>query len=154
MREGEDTKGEPGGLHLIPGVEGGQVDAGRARAGAWLNVLIEDVGESGTELCRMLLRHQHGHRPAAAYGEDAQVVDAVDVVGVHMREEDRIHAIYPSGQELQAQLRWCINQEDAVILFDGQAVTRPAVTRIARRADPAGAADHGHTEARPSTEEA
>ena len=92
---------------------------------------------------------------AAARRECTQVIDAVDVIGVAMREPHGIDVVDARTHELQSQLGRRIDQNARTpIGLDDGAVPRAAVARINRRAHAARTADDRDTEGGSRTEEA
>ena len=95
-----------------------------------------------------------GERRVAPHGDRAEVVDAVRVVGVIVREQHRVDAVDAGGDELQPQLRRRVDQQPrAAVRLDDRADARALVARIGRTAHRAAAADLRDAEARAGAEE-
>jgi len=88
------------------------------------------------------------------HGEGANVVDPVDVIGVVVREENRVDPDDASGDELQPQLGRRVDQNaGSSIRLDERADPGSLVPRIGRAAYRTAAADLRNAEAGPRSEE-
>ena len=78
--------------------------------------------------------------------ETADVVQAKDVIGVAVREEDGVDAFDSGGQHLLPEVRRGVDHDrGAARHVDVDGRPQPLVARIRRSAHLAGAADHRHT---------
>ena len=94
-------------------------------------------------LCLRLRLAVDRDRPADVLGEEPGVVEAEQVVGVGVREGDRMDLTHPLAEQLQAHLGGGVDQQVAAREAHQDAGTHPRVPRVVREADPAVAAEHG-----------
>lgn len=112
--------------------------------------IAEDVGEA-------LFRLGDGFG-VPVDGKDAvlrqgpHVVEAADMIGVGVGEEEGIEARYPRAQGLQTELGAGIHDDRGIARSDKDGGPVPPIARVARGADRAGAADDGYAEAGARTE--
>src|SRR5690606_6691894 len=145
---------ESGDADRLPRLELMELEVRPARAGRRAVRRIEDVVEPPSqESCGLRVRVD-GERLAAAPGEDAQVVDAVAVVRVCVREPHRIDVPDALAQQLDAQFGRRVDEEGATVALEQRGVPRPFVARVIRRARGTRAADDRHTERGAGPEEA
>ena len=115
---------------------------------------VEGVVKRAADVVPRRRRRIAGNRAALNPVEAADVVQPEDVIGVAVREEDRIDALDAGGQRLLPEVRRRVDEDRGVtgnIDVDRGAQTR--VSRIGRAADVAGAADHRHAGRGSGTEE-
>ncbi len=84
------------------------------------------------------------HRPADPSRKQPRVVEPEQVVGMVMRECDRVHLPDPLAQQLHPHLRRRVDQQVAARKRKQDARPGALISRIARSADRALAADHGN----------
>lgn len=97
--------------------------------------VVENVRESFRQPLHRFGRTVHVDRLIAPVGESADVVNAVNVVRVVVREENRIDVAYIRRNELESQLGWRVDQDaGAAIGLDERTDARPLVSRIRRSA--------------------
>jgi hypothetical protein len=83
-----------------------------------------------------------------------EVVDAVRVVGVQVREEHRVGPRDVGGEQLEPKLRRRVDENDrAAVRLDGGADAGSLVTRIRRPADRTAAPELWNAEARARAQE-
>src|SRR5690606_29324685 len=87
-RQGEHV--ESGELHRRIGVKDVELSLGTARSGGWRAQLVEDVIEFRADHVERLLARVHREPSLSLHGEHSQVIDAVSMIGVVVREPDRI----------------------------------------------------------------
>jgi len=146
VRQRQRQHGDPGDVRqLVRGERvGGEIRLARARARPVIPV--EHVVKSGRELGQGVRRPEGGQRVLAARRDGAQVVDAVDVVGVGVGEQHGVHPVDPLRHELQPQLGRGVDQEAAPARLDQRRGAHAPVARVRRRAGAAVAADLRHAE--------
>ena len=130
-----------------------QVDVRSRRPPGPGSVPQKDVGEAGPHLADELFGQMRRDRAAASGREDADVVDAVDMVGVEVGVPHRVHVPCACGKELKAQLRGGVDQQPAFAEVEEGAVAGAAVAGVVRRARRAVAADHGDAVRRAGAQE-
>ena len=82
------------------------------------------------------------------HGERAQIIDAVDVIGMFVRKEHGVDMGHARRHELQPQFGRCVDQEARAIFgFDDGAAACAFVARVGRLTHGAVAADLRDTEA-------
>jgi hypothetical protein len=129
---------------------------GFARSRQGFDGIVEDVRESFGQPLHRLRRTVHVDRLIAPVREGADVVDAVNVIGVVVRKQDRVNAAYVRGDELKPQLRRRVDENvGSPIGFDERTDARPLVSRIRRPAHLALTSDlwNAETCARPQKRE-
>ena len=84
---------------------------GLARSWKRLGGRVEDVGEPLRESLHRVRRTIHVDRRVAPVREGADVVNAIDVVGVVVREQNGVDSADARGNELQAQLRRGVDED-------------------------------------------
>ena len=93
------------------------------------------------------------HRPLLHEVEAPDIVDAEDVVGVAVGEDDRVDASNAVGQRLLAQIGSGIHQHRrAIVELHEDRRPQAAVARVGRLARAAVAADHRHAARRSGSE--
>ncbi len=115
---------------------------------------VEGVVKRAADVVPRRRRRIAGDRAALDPVEAPDIVQPEDVIGVAVREEDRIDALDAGGERLLPEVRRSVDEDRGVtghIEVDRRAQTR--VSRIGRAAHVAGAADHGHAGRGPGTEE-
>ena len=132
--------GNPQGHQLL------ELEPRLGRAGVGYHRRVEDVAIPFAKECQRCRRAVQRQRLGAADRENPQVVDAVDVIGMFVGVEHRIEPGDPGGEELQAELGRRIDEQRRVARLEEGRAPGPAVARVARPADRAIAADHGHPE--------
>src|SRR5689334_15371429 len=116
--------------------------------------VIEDIGELAAKTLERLGRAVHRERRVPADSECAEVVGAVGVIGVIVREEHGIDAVEPRGDELEAQLGRRVDEYSHTrARLDKGTDTGALVAGIRGPAHLAPASQHGDAEARASSEE-
>ncbi len=147
VRERQGLQIEAGDPQSIARLERVQIDLGGAGPRARLDRVVKDVAKAGAELGRMLFRHVHRERASTAHAEDPQIVNAVNVVRVHMSQKDRVHPLHIGAQQQQPEFGRCIDEQHATLRLERQAMARAPVPWVVRRAHGAVAANHRHAEA-------
>src|SRR5690606_3311365 len=137
---------EAGGDDRLARLELVHLEVGPTGTGWRMVPRIEDVIEAGAHLPGRDRMCEDGQRPCTLAREHTQVIDAVHVVGMRVREPDRINAANPVPQQLDPQLGWCVDQECAAVALEKCGMSRTVVARVARRAGITRAADDGHAE--------
>ena len=94
-----------------------------------------------------------GQVAAKILGEDPQVIHAKEMVGVFMREEDRMNQPDPFADECVAEVRRRVDQEVAFGQSEHHAATAALVFWIRVHARRAAATDHRHAMRRSRAEE-
>ncbi len=94
------------------------------------------------DLMRRLVR-PHVQRPLAQRVEAPHIVQPHDMVGVRMRENDRVDHVDAMGDALETQLRRRIDEDPGIVVGDDDGWPHSLVTRIGAGADRTMAADHG-----------
>ena len=116
---------------------------------------VEDVAEGAPQVVgRRAHRRRRGIAPLLQHVEAAHFVQAHDVIGVAVREEDRVDARDAVRQRLLPQVGRGVDQDRrAVVDVDVDRRPQPRVARIGRPAHRARAADHRHAVRRAGAEE-
>ncbi len=127
---------------------------GLARAGERPDRFVEYVRKPLRQSRHRIWRAVHVDRAVARDRQAADVIDPVNVVGVIMREENRVHVIHSRRDELEPQLRGGIDEDAGPpIRLDQRADAGPLVTRISRAAYRAAASDLRYAGARSRPQE-
>ena len=117
-----------------------------ASSGKGFDRIVEDVGEALCQPRHRVRRTVHLDRDVALVRERANVVDAVDVIGVIMSEKNCVHLTHTGVDQLEPELRRSIDEDaHATVSLDERADTRSLISRVGRSADLAPAADLGDT---------
>ncbi len=92
---------------------------------------LENIGKGPAELMDGLGCSVAGDKPFVDIVKAAEVIYAVDVVGMGMSEEDRVDGAYPFAEHLPAEIGGGV-QEDVLsgITLDQQGTACPVVTRF------------------------
>ena len=107
---------------------------------------VKDVGEGAPQIADRALVGVGRDRAAFDRVEPPHFVHAHDVIGVAVREKNRIDPGHAVGQRLHAQIGGGVDQDRRPILnLDIDRRSRAAIARIGRPAHGTGAADHRHT---------
>lgn len=88
----------------------------RCVAGAF--VLPENIGKAGLEGLEGSRGGEAGDDLPVDEVKSAQIVDAVDMVGVGMGEQDRVDVGYPFAQGLTPQIGGGVHQDGALAMAD------------------------------------
>ncbi len=119
-----------------------EVDLGdvprRQRGEPLVEGVVEDAADALLGLGLAVDRHRAADRP----GEHPRVVEAEQVVGVVVRERDRVDVPDPLAEQLDAHLGRGVDQQVAAGQADQDAGAGPLVPRVVRGADRALAAEH------------
>src|SRR3984885_15365912 len=94
-----------------------------------------------------LLRPVDRNHTALPVVERPHVVQAHNVVGVRVREQNRVHARDPRAQGLIAKVWRGVDQHAVITILDVNRRPKALVPRILRMAYGAAAADHRHPDA-------
>jgi hypothetical protein len=117
-----------------------------ARAGQSFDGVVENVRESFCQPLHRLGRSVHVYRRICVVRKRPDVIDAVDVVGMVVREENGRYFAHASGDKLKAQLGRCIDEDvRPIIRLDECAYSGPLISRIGRPAHVASTANLGDT---------
>jgi hypothetical protein len=144
--EGERQGLDPRHPQRTPRLHGVQGKPGLRGALVGPHRVVEDVVEGAPQPVERLGGAVDRQGVAAAHREDPQVVDAVDVVGVLVGVEHRVHLPDAGREELEPQLGRSIEQDGAAVGLEEGAGAGAPVPRIVGAADRAVAPDLGHTE--------
>ena len=107
---------------------------------------VEDVRKPPQKLVMGPFRTVDGHVLLGPETKDPQVVGAMNMVGVKMREPNGIDVVHPGPYQLKAELGWCIHQEVPFRKGKKGPVAGPPVPWIVRGAAGAIAPDHRNAE--------
>jgi hypothetical protein len=110
---------------------------------------IEDVGEGAAQILERAIVGVARNRRLLQHVEAAYLVEAEDVIGVTVGEQNRIDARDAVGQRLFAQIGGSIHQHTAdaahvTVRLEENRWPGAAIARVVRVADGAGAANHRH----------
>ena len=105
----------------------------------------ENVGEAVGDGGNGLFLSIAGHYPMVNEVKAPQVVDAIDVVGVRMGEENCIHPGDAFAKGLLAQVGGGVDNDEAPVVLNHDGGTGSLVPRVCGAADLAAAADHRDT---------
>ena len=110
-------------------------------AAADLGARVPDVAEGAAHGLRGRRAREGGDRLALAEVERADVVEAHQVIGVRMGEEDEVEPRNRIAQQLQAQVGRGVDQKVFAVRLALHRLPQPLVLRVRRLADGARAAD-------------
>ena len=114
---------------------------------------FEYVIEPATQIVAGLAAGIAWQRVAAIVAHDAQIIDAVAVIGMVMRPEDRIHLADPVRQQLRAQVGRGVDQDPlSRLVLDDDRNARTPVARFVRVAFAPVVADPRHAGRRAGAE--
>ncbi len=114
---------------------------------------VEHVKKCSPKIVQRGLVGETGHRTLLQLVEPAHIIQSHDVIGVTVREDDRVDAADIERQRLRADVGSSIDeQRQSIIGLDVDRRTPSFVVRIGRPTRPAVAADHRHAVRRSSTE--
>jgi len=152
VRQDQCAYRHPRDLRFAVGLERprGEIGFARPRLG---RRAVEDVVEATLQLGERARRAVHVERSPPPCGEGAQVVDAVDVVGVGVREQHGVDGFDACRHELQSQLGRRVDEEAPSPRLDQRRRAGAPVTRVGRRAGAAAAPDLRHPVRRARAEE-
>ena len=140
-------------LHQIAVANGPSVSFGFGRPGKGTHALVEDVRKALRKAGQHLGFGVHGQRILLPNGDGPYVVDAVNVIGMIVREEHRIYPVYAGLYELQSKFGGGVDEEArAAIGLDHRPHTSAPVSHIGGPAHGARTADYGNPEARPGSQ--
>ena len=130
-----------------------ELDLGDEPRGPVLGPVLERIGEDALDAVLGLLLAEDRDGPADPLGEEPGVVEAEQVVGVMVREGDRVDPADPLAEELDPHLGRGVDQQ--VPGRERQQHARPGalVPRVARGADGAIAAQHRDARGGPGSQE-
>src|SRR5450432_1308997 len=114
---------------------------------------IEDILEAAPDRGHGVLRGEDRNLRAPAEVERPHVVQAHDVVGMRMGEEDRVQTFHARTQRLGPEIRRGIDQDIVAVVTDQDRGPQPLVPGIVGRADGAMTPDGGHPHAGSGTED-
>jgi len=116
---------------------------------------VEDVPEASPQFRQRGRRAVHREAAPLPHREGAQVVDAVDVVGMRVGEEHGIECRHTRRHELESQLGGRVDQQPPAARLDQRRSPGALVPRVGGGAGAAGASDLRHTvgSARPEEHE-
>jgi hypothetical protein len=104
---------------------------GLARSGKRTNRVVEDVCEAVHQSCDRIGRSIHVDRNVPLVGQRANVVNAMDVVRVIVREENGVHSARASRDELKSKLGRSIDEDVRTsIRLDQSSDTSPLVAGV------------------------
>ena len=130
-----------------------EANPGLGRALGGLIIVIENVGEAGSEKIVVLLRNERRDITALPSREGAEIVDAMYVVRVGVCIPHRIDVAGTRGEQLEPKFRWRIDQNRALIELEQRPVPRSLVAGIGRGADVAITSDDRDAERSSCSEE-
>lgn len=112
---------------------------------------LEDVIEHAAQIAPGAFTGVNRQR-AVAEIERANVIEAEDVIGVGMRNKDRVEPMNARAQGLLAEISRDVYDQTLIVVFDHQTGAEPFVARIVRGAGRAIAAERGHADRGSSSE--
>ncbi len=115
-----------------------------ARDGALRGSVIEDVREGAAKHAKRFFRAVHRERRFLTDVEGANVVEAEDVVGVGVGEQNGVEAIEANTQCLLAKVGRGVDHYVFSVAREQQGRTQPIVVGVLRGADAAMASERGH----------
>lgn len=108
---------------------------------------VEDVAETVPDICNGFSRAVNGNLTALPEIKRAYVVEAHDMVGMRMREQNGIHSFDPGAQGLLAQIGRGVNKDAVAPVFHQNGRPQPVIARVSGGANRAMAADGRHSDA-------
>jgi hypothetical protein len=124
--------------HAGNGAEGGPV--------------VKNIGEGAADRAEGFLGSVDGHSGALADGEGAEVVEALDVIGVAVGEKNGSEAIEARGEGLGAEIGGGVNDDVLGVAGEEDGGTQALVMGIGGLADGTVAADGGDSHGGAGTE--
>jgi hypothetical protein len=110
--------------------------------------IIEDVLEAFSESPHGLRRSVHVDRRLGAIRQCAGVIDAMNMIGMIVSEQDRANVTDTRRDELKAQFGWGVDEDVcSVVRLHKCAYSGPFISRIGRPAHLASTANLGDTKA-------
>src|SRR2546426_5797457 len=153
VRQRQRAHRYPGDLRFPVRREWMRHELGLARTGLDTHRGIEDVGKPRRELAERRGWAVRGDRGAVLHGDRAQIVDAVHVIGVGVREQHRVDPGDTRRHELQAQLGRGVDEQPPAPGLDHRGGAGALVPRVRRGAGAAGASGLRHAGGRAGAEE-
>jgi len=111
--------------------------------GAERGLVVKNVGEGAADYTEGFLGAVDGHGGALADVEGANVVEALDVIGVAVSEKNGFEAIKVRGEGLGAEIGGGVNDDVLAIAGEEDGGTQALVVRVGGLADGTMAADGG-----------
>ena len=112
---------------------------GFVKSDAWdaaeLGLAVKDISEGTSEDAESIFVGINGQRGLLAQVIGANVVEAHNVIGVPVRQEDGVKAIYTCAQALLPEIGGRVNDDVLAIAGEEQRWAEPVVVRITRTAD-------------------
>jgi len=148
MWDGEGGDLEARNLEGAPIVEGLELYLGLRCPGEGQVVGVEDIVELSAQDLGGCGVGEGWEWSIASYGEGAEIIDPMDMIGVAVGEPDGIDPRYTRSDELESELGGCVDEEAVlpVITLEECAVPRPPISGIGRGTGRTIAADDGYTE--------
>jgi hypothetical protein len=115
-------------------------------------VIIEDVLEAAAYIVNGFRRSVNGNYATLFEIKGADIIEAHDVIGMRVSEEDRIDAVYLGAQCLLAEIRGRIDEDTAVLKLDIDGWPQSFIAGIIGAADRAMTPDGGNAYAGARTE--
>jgi len=115
-------------------------DAGN---GAERGLGVEDVGEGAADYTESFLGTVNGHGGALTDVEGANVVEALNVIGVAVSEKNGFEAVEVRGEGLGAEIGGGVNDDVLAVAGEEDGGAQALVVRVGGLADGAVAADGG-----------
>ncbi len=139
----EERHGNDGNAEKLEGaLDFVEDDAGEGAEGG---LGVKDVGEGAADDAEGFLGAVNGHGGALADVEGANVVEALDVIGVAVGEQNGGEAIQVGGEGLGAEIGGGVNDDVLAIAGEEDGGTQALVVRIGGLADGTMAADRGNS---------
>jgi len=144
---------DSGDRNFASGLERLQVELGFRSPFVGPDCIVENVGETGAHPLQRLGRAVTRDGTPLPHREDAEIVDAVDVIGVLMSVEDGVHPAQAGTEHLQPEFRRGIDQDDVATGLEQRTGAAAPIAGILRPADRAVAANLGDSEGGSGPEE-
>ena len=127
-------------------------DQGDAWHGAERRLVIEDVGKHAPDDAKCFFIAVDGQRRALANIERANVVEAENVVGMTVRQQNGVEAVESNTERLLAEVRSGINHNVLAATGDQQGRAQPLIVGIVGLTHAAGTSEGGNTHGGAGTE--
>ncbi len=138
----------PSTSNSTPGATRDELELGNEARRPLLGAGPKRVAENAPDRVFGVLLAIDRHRPAGPARKLAGIIEPEQVVGMGVRERDRMDPPDPLAQELNPHLGRRVDEQVTRRKRQQHAGPRPLVARIGRRADRAVAADHGNAAGR------
>ena len=112
------------------GPERPEANAGLGRSFGGLKILVKNIRKPGSKLIVVLLGHEGRNITPLVRREDAEIVDAVHVVGMDVRIPHHVHVFDTRSKQLEPEFRRRIDQKRALVQLEQRPVARPPVPGV------------------------